>query len=301
MLGALTVYLTQMAKITQPPTKVTWLSREMSLLLNGLLLFIAMCTILLGTLYPLILDSLHLGMISVGAPYFNSVMVPILLSVMLMMGLAPLCQFGKSIWPILWRKALKNLLGSLLLALIVLWSTQGHFDGMAFSILTLSFWIIGSIVPSMTHAPGMALAHLGFAILIVGIMLSSYLSIERQVRMQPGDSTPLGPYQFLFVTAKGTQGSNYRGIIATFAVTKNARPITLLQPEKRIYTVRQMVMTKVDIHPSIFRDLYIALGEPLDEEYWSVRLYYKPFMRWIWAGGFIMMLGGLWCMRPRLR
>ncbi len=141
--------------------------------------------------------------------------------------------------------------------------------------------------------PGMTLAHIGFAVLIIGIMLSSMLNQEREVRIKPGDAVDIGPYQFFFIDTQGVNGSNYRGIQAAFEVVKNDRHVTNLYPEKRIYTVREMVMTKVDIHPGIFRDLYIALGEPLDDNFWSVRLYYKPFVRWIWFGGMIMIIGGL--------
>jgi cytochrome c-type biogenesis protein CcmF len=138
----------------------------------------------------------------------------------------------------------------------------------------------------------MALAHIGFAILVIGIMLSSVLNQEHEARMKPGDSAALGPYQFQFVKITSANGANYRGIQAEFAVLKNRRPITVMFPEKRIYTVRDMVMTKVAIHPSISRDLYLALGEPLDNDEWSVRIYYKPFIRWIWFGGLIMIIGG---------
>jgi cytochrome c-type biogenesis protein CcmF len=117
--------------------------------------------------------------------------------------------------------------------------------------------------------------------------------LEREVRIRPGDVVNIAAYQFFFVDTHGIQGSNYRGIRAEFDVLKHARPVTRLYPEKRIYTVRDTVMTKVDIHPGIFRDLYIALGEPLDQDSWSVRIYYKPFIRWIWFGGLLMIFGGV--------
>ncbi len=122
----------------------------------------------------------------------------------------------------------------------------------------------------------MALAHAGFAVLVIGIMLSSVLSKEQEVRVKPGAVTLIGPYQFLFVEDRGVSGANFRGIRATFDVTKGERHITNLYPEKRIYTVRDMIMTKVDIHPGIFRDLYIALGEPLDKNYWQYGFIISP-------------------------
>lgn len=274
-----------------------WLSREMNLIVNSLLLMIAMSTILLGTLYPLILDALHLGTISVGAPYFNFVLTPLLLSIMCFMMMAPLCRWQHEPWTVLLKQLSQKIFYSLLAALILLWST--HQSIAIFSVLTLtfSFAIILSLLPTFLTQPAMSLAHCGFALLVVGVLLSSVLSEERQVRVQPGDLTQIGPYQFLFLDTVGIRSSNYHGIRAAFEVTKRERHITNLYPEKRIYQVRDMVMTKVDINAGIFRDLYIALGEPFNQNEWSVRIYYKPFMRWIWAGGLLMMMGGLCALR----
>ncbi len=265
----------------------------MALLLNSALLFVAMTTILLGTLYPLILDALHLGTISVGAPYFNKVMMPLVLIIMAFMGLGVFTHWQQQSLKSLWRQIRKKMLLSIIVALVLLWNVTGQLDSIAVVSLSLSFLIVLSITESMRFLPGMSLSHAGFAILVIGIMLSSTLNLEREVRLKPGEAAALGPYQFNFDNIKGVAGSNYRGIQADFEVIKNHRHITTMHPEKRIYTVRQMVMTKVDIHPGIFRDLYIALGEPLEDNYWSVRLYYKPFIRWIWFGGMIMIMGGL--------
>lgn len=296
--AALSVYVARLPQFSSERTPpFSWLSREMGLLLNSTLLFVAMMTVLLGTLYPLILDALHLGTISVGAPYFNRVMMPLVFIVMFLMGFIPLCTWQKrrsdqSI-PFILQAALKNMLISIFAALSLLWAVTGHFDFIAIVSLSLSFWIIQSIRGSLRLHAGMSIAHVGFAVLVIGIMLSATLNEEREVRVKPGDGITLGPYQFFFMTTEGADGSNYRGIRATFDVLKNGRHITLMHPEKRIYTVRDMVMTKVDIHPGIFRDLYLALGEPLDHSYWSLRLYYKPFIRWIWFGGLFMILGGI--------
>lgn len=292
--AALAVYVIRLPKLSKShaaPFKL--LSRESGLLLNSGLLFIAMLTVLLGTLYPLIIDALQLGAISVGAPYFNKVMLPIVFVVMTIMGFGPLSHWQSQAWKPLLHQSGKRLLLSLITASVLLWGVTGQIEVTALISLFLSFWIIFSVFDSWNILPGMTLAHAGFAILIIGIMLSSVLNQERDVRVKPGDMVELGPYQFLYIDAKGVSGSNYRGIQAAFEVTKQANHITNMYPEKRIYTVRDMVMTKVSIDASLFRDLYIALGEPLDQQYWSVRLYYKPFVRWIWFGGLIMMLGGI--------
>jgi len=252
--AALAIYLSRLSVLTAKQSLSS--SRELALLLNSVLLFIAMLTILLGTLYPLLLDALHLGVISVGAPYFNQVMKPLVIITLLFMLLAP-------------------------------FSTWRH--------RTLSR------IKSFKLSSGMALAHTGFFVLMMGILLSSAFSIEREVKLKPGSEAAIGPYRFLFLDTNGITGSNYRGIRASFDVTKQGRHIVNLYPEKRIYTVRDMVMTKVDIHPSIFRDLYIALGEPLDQNSWSIRLYYKPFIRWIWGGGLLMIIGGIVGIRTSYR
>jgi cytochrome c-type biogenesis protein CcmF len=286
--AALFVYLIRLPQLSSP--RKPFVPREIILLVNSILLIVAMLTILLGTLYPLIFDALHLGAISVGAPYFNLVMAPLVLLMMLVMGFAPFCawqsQLVKRIWQLTWRKCC-----FCLLIMLIIWLQRMPF--MTGISIGLSVWILVSVMSTFRIAPGMAFSHTGFAVFIIGIMLSSSLSTEKEVRLKPGQTTIVGPYQFLFIDTEGTSGSNFRGIRANFEVTKHNRHIVNLSPEKRIYTVRHMVMTKVDIHPSIFRDLYIALGEPYGQDDWSVRLYYKPFIRWIWAGGLLMILGGI--------
>lgn len=292
--AALLVYVIRIPKlINHSATPFSLLSREMGLLVNSALLFLAMLTILLGTLYPLIIDALQLGTISVGAPYFNKVMAPLTLIIMLFMGFGPLCHWQKQSFTSLLQTTWKKILGSFIAAAVLLWSVTHQLDALALFSLGLSFWIIVSVSNAWRTSPGMSIAHIGFAVLVIGVMLSSLLSLEREVRVKPGDVTDIGPYQFLFIDTQGIEGANYRGIRAAFEVLKNKRHIANLYPEKRIYTVREMVMTTVDIHPGIFRDLYLALGEPLKENYWSIRVYYKPFVRWIWFGGLIMMLGGI--------
>jgi len=298
-MGALTIYLLRMPASDTQPTLFPTLSREMSLLANSALLMIAMATVLLGTIYPLIIDALHLGSISVGAPYFNLVLLPLLFILMAAMGAGALCRWQGQSWREWWLPARKNAVISLVCAIALTWYFTGQFSLIVIACLALSFWIILSIAPTIKTQPGMSVAHLGFAVLVIGIILSSTLNQEHQTRMKPSDVESIGPYQFLFVGSTGIEASNFRGIRAQFDVTKNTRHVASLHPEKRIYTVREMVMTKVDIHPGIFRDLYIALGEPLDGDYWSVRIYYKPFIRWIWFGGVLMMMGGLFAICTR--
>lgn len=291
---ALAIYLYRFSSLRkQTHFSFSWLSRESGLLINSALLFAAMLTVLLGTLYPLIFDAFKLGSISVGAPYFNTVMTPFALITLLLMGVGTLCVWQKQSVASWWQQAWKKMALSIIIAAATLWAVLGELPFSALLCLSLSLWAISSALPSLPKLPAMSIAHTGFAMLLIGVLLSSLLQQEKEARLKPGDAFNIGPYHFLFLDTASANGENYRGIRAAFDVTKNTRHITNLYPEKRIYTVRDMVMTKVDIHPSIFRDLYIALGEPLDESTWSIRLYYKPFIRWIWLGGILMLLGGL--------
>lgn len=294
LMASLSVYLVRLNQINSgQPTVFHLISRETSLLINSGLLIIAMLTILLGTIYPLIVDALHMDAISVGAPYFNMVMTPLVYILMVFMGIAPLCQWQQQPIRILLKMLGKQALISLIAAMVLLFSITHSLPFSALFSLFLSIWVITSVLSTLRIRPALACAHIGFAVFVIGILLSAILSEERETRLSIGDAVTVGPYQFLLVNISGVTGSNYRGVQAAFDVMKQTRHITTLHPEKRIYFVRDMIMTKVDIHPGIFRDLYIALGEPLSANLWSVRVYYKPFIRWIWAGSAIMILGGI--------
>lgn len=279
---------------------LSWPHRELSLIMQSALILICLLTLLLGTLYPLITDLLHLGPLSVGAPYFNSVMSPLLYALLALMGLVAFCNYYPHDMLVSWQFISKIALFCFISSSIFIIYLTKQFEVYTIAALSLSLWVIISIwYTKKRHFLGMALAHVGFAILVIGIALTSSMQQEREVRLSPGRTTKIGPYQFFFVGTSGLRASNYRGIRAHFDVFKNTQPVASLYPEKRIYIVRDMVMTKVAIHPSIFRDLYLALGEPLTEEEWSVRIYYKPFIRWIWMGAFLMVLGGFFSIRYR--
>ncbi|OGT44964.1 MAG: hypothetical protein A3E83_04255 [Gammaproteobacteria bacterium RIFCSPHIGHO2_12_FULL_41_20] len=270
------------------------LSREAWLLLNSVLFTVAMLTVLIGTLYPLFIEVLGLGAISVGAPYFNVVMMPLTGVILLIMGVAPLVHWGAMSWINLWKLAWPNIVVSMTLA-IGLSFIFGILSSLTVLGLSLCCWVVLSVLPILRERRhwSMAFAHAGFAICVIGVILAGTYSQEREVRLKLGESTTLGPYVFRLSATNGVAGANFRGIQGRFIISKHGKIITELYPEKRIYVVRDMLMTKVAIHPGIFRDLYIAMGEPLHQDEWSVRLYYKPFIRWIWAGGVLMLLGGI--------
>lgn len=292
---SLYLYLNRIHTAPRITASFTVFSRETYILLNSALLFIMLATILLGTLYPLIIEALQLGSISVGAPYFNIVLTPFVFLMLLGIGCANLSKWHNQPARSLIKQAARYLLISFLITFLLEWLAIQSIHYLALFGITCSLFAILTALHARHQTIGMALAHTGAAVLIIGILLSSLFSQEKNVRVKPGDIVSIGAYQFLFVQDSSLIGSNFRGIQATFDVMKGTQHIATLYPEKRIYTVREMVMTEVAIHPGIFRDLYIALGEPLNETDWSVRIYYKPFMRWVWAGGILMFIGGF-CM-----
>ena len=291
--------------------RYTLISRENLLLLNNILLVTAAASILLGTLYPLLLDALKLGKISVGPPYFSSVFAPLMVPVVLLAGIAPLfawreASVSKLIQPLRWLAPLCLLLG--IAATALFWNVR---DLKTLAGLSMAFWLVGSAGVSfwsrvrLRDTPlaglrsqslsvyGMTLAHIGIAVFLVGVVLSSHYSEEKIVRLAPGDTAQLGPYQFIFKGVTGIAGPNFKAQEGAFLVQTNGETIATLNPQKRIYTVQRNTMTEAAIDPGLTRDLYVALGEPMDGAAWSVRIYYKPFIRWIWLGGLLMMAGGL--------
>ncbi len=283
------------------------LSRETGLLLNNVFLLVTAVSILLGTLYPLIVDALGIGKISVGPPYFNSVFIPLMAPLAVLLGIGPLLRWKKDsvgrIWPKIWLLAVVSLVIGLLFPLLVM---DYYSAGAAFG-MVLAFWVLGITLKSLFQQArgrniftvsrsfwGMTLGHIGIAVFIVGITLTSVYSTEKDLQVNPGESYELAGFTFTFEGVKEITGKNYRASNGRLLVSKNGRQIAVMEPEKREYLVQKMPMTEAAIDAGLFRDLFVALGEPLgDQGAWSVRIYHKPFIRWIWLGALIMSLGGL--------
>jgi len=290
----------------------TLVSRESALLLNNVLLVVAAATVLLGTLYPLALDALELGKISVGPPYFDTVFVPLMLPLVFLLGFGPLLRWktaslgetAKRMWPHFTAAVVVGLL--VLIAtvglptvmvsvgvVLALWVTFGVFENLRARIANKNnLWTGLASVPLAFW--GMTVAHLGVAVFIVGVTLVSAYGVEKDIRLAPGETHELGGYTFRFMGTRKVQGPNYLADQGLIVVTRasGGKPLELA-PQKRIYRVQQNPMTEAAIDPGITRDLYVALGEPVADGAWSVRLYYKPFVRWIWIGALIMGIGGL--------
>jgi cytochrome c-type biogenesis protein CcmF len=284
------------------------LSREALLLVGNVLLVVACGSVLLGTLYPLLIDALGLGKISVGPPYFNSVFVPVMAPVLLLMAVVPLAR---------WKNAeLRDMLSRLWVPAgvavvasgIVPWMLGGWTPLTALGIL-LAAWIAASSAMQIAkrlksgNPPlsfwGMHLGHVGVAVFVVGVTIVGGFEEEKDVRMEPGEIAAVGGYQFKFMGVRDVQGPNYVAMRGEFQVSKDGRPGRTLFPEKRNYASSSMPMTEAAIDPGLTRDVYVSLGEPLEGQAWAVRVYYKPFVNWIWGGCLLMALGGLFAIADR--
>jgi cytochrome c-type biogenesis protein CcmF len=284
------------------------ISRETLLLMNNVLLVVACGSVLLGTLYPLIIDALNLGKLSVGPPYFNAVFVPIMVPLLVLVAVGPIAR---------WKHAeLKEMLARLRLALLVaviagvaLPILMGGWTPMTGLGLLLAAWITTSILIQIrdrmkTGKPpaaywGMQLAHLGLAVFVVGVTMVGGFQAEKDVRMGPGDTVEVGGYTFRFVGVKQAPGPNYKAFVGDVELLKDGKLEKMLHPEKRNYFSSSMPMTEAAIDASLTRDVYVSLGEPLDGGAWAVRVYYKPFVDWIWGGCILMAIGGLVAMADR--
>ena len=285
------------------------ISRESALLLNNVFLVVMMLTVLMGTLYPLLIDGLGLGKLSVGAPYFNAVFVPLMIPLLLLMGLGIHLKWQQDNWRRLIKKISNIAVISIFLPLFLLYGTDNHFDGSALIGLALACWVILSTLSSLYKRIkergwpgqaywGMVFAHIGVAASVIGVAVSTAYGIQDDVAMTVGNKINLAGYMIKFDGETALQGPNYTGTKAQFTIEYQDKT-KVIYPEKRLYTVGQMPMTDAAIDVTAFRDIYIALGEPLADDAWSVRMYFKPFVRWIWAGGFMILFGGLFALTDK--
>jgi cytochrome c-type biogenesis protein CcmF len=278
------------------------ISREALLLVGNVLLVVACGSVLLGTLYPLIVDALNLGKISVGPPYFNTVFVPLMAPALFLMAAVPLARWKhadvKDMARRLWIAGVLAIVGSI--AIPILMGGWTFLTGLG---TLLSVWIAASMILQMvarlkTGNPplsfwGMQLGHLGVAVFVMGVTLVGGFQEEKDVRMEPGDTVSVGGHDFKFVGVTAANGPNYKAARGEFQVSRNGGPARSLYPEKRTYVSSEMPMTEAAIDPGITRDVYVSLGEPLEGKAWAVRVYFKPFVDWIWGGCLLMALGGI--------
>jgi cytochrome c-type biogenesis protein CcmF len=285
----------------------TWFSRESLLLANNVVLMASVAAVLLGTLYPLFIDALGLGKLSVGPPYFNAVFVPLITPALFLMGVGPLLRWkGDSLPDIAVR--LKWALGVSLATGLLLPLTLDGYQPWAALGLALSIWIALTVLIAfrervkslrqLASLPrafwGMHLAHLGLAVGVAGITMVVNYEQELDVRMNVGDQAQMAGYTLTLMGVEQVEGPNFRATRGSVVVKEDGDKQFTLRPEKRIYNASGSVMTEAAVRPSAFSDLYVSLGEPLNPELttWAVRLYHKPFVNWLWLGALLMVVGG---------
>jgi cytochrome c-type biogenesis protein CcmF len=276
------------------------LSRESLLLANNVVLAAAAGAVMLGTLYPLVIDALGVGKISVGPQYFEAVFVPLMAPALFLMGVGPLARWKRASLPelaVLLRWALAT---SLAVGLIVPFAF-GQWHALVGFGLALAAWVFVSSILTLRKTTrrsrahyGMVVAHLGVAVFVVGVTLVKGYESDTDVKMQAGDAVELAGYVFRLEGVSRADGPNYTAAQAKILVSRDRKPVTVMYPERRIYTVQEQVMTEAAIHPGLTRDLYVSLGDPLGASgTWLVKVQHKPFIDWIWGGCLIMALGGL--------
>ncbi|MEI2636463.1 MAG: heme lyase CcmF/NrfE family subunit [Methylotenera sp.] len=295
-------------------------SRESMLLANNVVLAAAAGSVLLGTMYPLLMDALGAGKISVGPPYFDAVFVAIMVPGIFLMGLGPLAKWKKASLPEIGTRLRVAAVISVVSALLVP-SVMGKLTLMAAVGVFLGIWVMSTslillvnrLKTRQTAAPnlienlkgiplafyGMLLAHIGIGVFVLGVTLVKGYESEQDLRMEVNDVAHIGNLAFRFEGAKEVAGPNYLSSLGKFIVTSNSKEVAVLHPEKRFYPVQGAMMTEADIEPGVLEDIYVSLGEPLENGAWSVRIYIKPFVRWIWAGCILMALGGILALMDR--
>jgi cytochrome c-type biogenesis protein CcmF len=305
--GSLTVYALK-APTVSSAGKFKLLSREGFLLANNALLVIAALTILLGTLYPLIVDFISGEKLSVGSAWFNTMFVPLASALTALAGMGALSR-----WKVMSGKLLlTQISGAIIVAIIVAAAFPLVYAGeMNFKVAFGLF--IATVLIAITFSDiwrkskgqlsrlpklgksywGMVSAHLGVAIMVIGVTVVSNFSVEKALKMSPGDVATLSGYDFKFVQVGEQQGPNYVAQVGVFEITKNGEEVATLFAEKRRYKVKGSMMTEAAIDAGLFRDLYISMGEPLADGAWAMRLQVKAFMRWVWLGAIFMSFGGL--------
>ena len=291
--------------------KMGLVSRESMLIANSVLLVVATGAVLLGTIYPLIVDALNLGKLSVGAPYFNAVFVPLMVPVVFLMVPGGIAHWREARWAQLGHDLRLPALAAVV-AGVAIWTLTERGTWLTGMGMALATWVVvgllmqivirmkkpGRIPPSFW---GMHLAHLGIAVITVGITMVKSYEVERDVRMGLNDTVTIENYSFELTGVSNVDGPNYKALRGDIKVTKDGKYLEMLYPEKRKYFSSAMPMTEAGIDSGLFRDLYVSLGEPIEGErlQWSVRVFYKPFVSWLWYGAILMVLGGLLAVSDR--
>ena len=302
--GSLTLFAWRAPEVGQGGS-FALVSRETLLLINNVLLLAGAAAVLLGTVYPMVIDALNLGKLSVGPPYFNAVFVPIMLPLLLLLPLGAAARWKQeALWPIFRSLKIEGILA--IISAVVLPMLMGRWSPMVALGTGLAVWVLAAVVGQMVTRVrsswpplgfwGMQLAHLGLAVFVIGVTFVSSYQVERDVSMSPGDTVTIHDTKLTLQDVKAVRGPNYdamRGDVTFGPANKPGQISGTLHTEKRTYFSSTMPMTEVGIDSSLTRDLYVSMGDATGKNAWAVRVYYKPFVSWIWAGCGFMALGGL--------
>jgi cytochrome c-type biogenesis protein CcmF len=285
-------------------------SRETLLLANNVLLMVACAAVLLGTFYPLAMDALNLGKISVGPPYFNTIFAPLTLGLALLVGLGPAVAWRRGDPAAVARRLRTAALAAVALGGLAVWLLSDNSRLVVLVTVWLALWILftaltgilervrhrsGPLPARLAQIPrgfwGMHLAHVGLAVSMVGVAVVTSHESETFHRMLPGETVEAAGYRWTFNGVRPARGPNFEAVEGQIVVSREGRIVAVLYPQKRHYPVRDEVMTQAGIRAGLNRDLFTALGDPLDGDAWVVRMHYKPMVRWIWLGAILMILG----------
>ena len=284
----------------------SFFSKEGSILVNNILMVVVCSSVFLGTIYPLLVEAFTNNKISVGEPYYNTTVVPMMIPAILIMGIGPILSWGKEDGLKIFKKIFPSILLTLLITIFIFLFYQTYSLIGVVGIL-LAFWIISNNViiflkKKENLSNGMVMAHLGIGLLILGITGSSVWQEEKITRMKVGNETNIREYNIILKEINEIKGPNYIALQGNFFVyDKEKNIITKLKPENRFYSITNNFTTEASIHTNLLRDLYIVLGQGNLNDGWVVRIYYNPLVMWIWIGALTIFLGGIVSMNSNLK
>jgi len=287
-----------------------WFSRETALLLNNIIFLTAAGAVFVGTMYPLVVDAFGIGKISVGRPYFDTMFALVAIPLLLLLGLGPLIRWKGDSWQRVARSVTTLFIVSLVVGLLLPFLLEGELRIATGLGLAGALWVALTTLKDMfarlaksRRLPlaytGMVIAHLGVAMFVAGVTITMTYSLEKDLRMVPGSEYDIAGYSFRFIGTRKAVGVNYDANEALIEIWRDGKKTGELHPQKRVYSGKSNPMTEASIDKTFFRDLYAALGEELDGGAWSMRVYYKPLIRWIWLGSILMTLGGVLAVSDR--
>jgi cytochrome c-type biogenesis protein CcmF len=285
-------------------------SREIFLLTNNVILVVASASVFLGTLFPMFYQAITDDLISIGPPYFNAIFIPLMTLLVLVLGVGPMCRWKKTSISYLIEQLGKVALASLAIGVVLPTIILLQVSWVAIVAVTLAAWIVLSMLKDMANKTankvtrlaglralslsyyGMQAAHFGMVLMLIGVAFTSEFSEEKSVLLAPGESIDVGSYNFTFNDTQAITGPNYVGNQADFSVSKNGNGLSNLNPERRIYLATGTPSTEMAIDAGFLRDLFVTLGEEKENSAWTMTIYVKPFIRWIWLGAIFMAFGG---------